>query len=39
MKSVCVQGILFEHQEKEFGDKADLSQVLKAVGGIQTKEK
>ncbi|KAG1930454.1 peroxiredoxin-like 2A isoform b [Pimephales promelas] len=32
------QGILLEHHEKEFGDKADLSAVLKAVGRIQKTE-
>lgn len=29
------QGILMEHQEKEFGDKADLSSVLHAVMKVQ----
>lgn len=30
-----LQGILMEHQEKEFGDKADLRSVLKAVQKMQ----
>ncbi|KAI5606695.1 selenoprotein U 1a, partial [Silurus asotus] len=29
------QGILMEHQEKEFGDKADLRSVLQAVKKVQ----
>lgn len=32
------QGILLEHHEKEFGDKADPSDVLKAVNRIQRKQ-
>ncbi|ROI83815.1 Redox-regulatory protein FAM213A [Anabarilius grahami] len=32
------QGILLEHHEKEFGDKADLSAVRKAVSRIQKTE-
>lgn len=33
------QGILLEHHEKEFGDKADLSAVRKAVSMINNTEK
>ncbi|MCJ8738845.1 hypothetical protein PDJAM_G00040390 [Pangasius djambal] len=29
------QGVLMEHQEKEFGDKADLRSVLQAVQKVQ----
>lgn len=32
---IYLQGILMEHQEKEFGDKTDLRSVLQAVKKMQ----